>query len=253
MRLQDYLQSPAFFRSLFPHFVFDMAFNAGLLEQMSVNPWFASLPLSEQQTMLSESELVRLSPGECLFRRGDTPAAFCGLVNGRLKVSTLREDGKEAILVVLEPGNWFGQASILTGLPRAHNVTALEPAGVLTIKPAVFEILMQRYTFVRAIAVLESMHANLLYQMIEDATLHSTRARVARRLLRLAYGDATMALDSRADIPVSQDVLAMMLGITRQTLALELKVMAARGAVALRYGHIEIVSAKILRTFEEYD
>jgi CRP/FNR family transcriptional regulator, cyclic AMP receptor protein len=251
--MQDFLQLPDFFRSLSPRLVCNMATDAGLLEQMSVNPWFASLPLSERQTMLSESEVVRLSPGERLFRRGDAPTTFCGLVNGRLKASTLREDGKEAILVLLEPGNWFGQASLLNGLTRSHDITALEPAEVLTIKATVFEILMQRYTFVRAIAVLESIHTNLLYQMIEDATLHSTRARVARRLLRLAYGDLTMAVDSRADIAVSQDVLAMMLGITRQTLALELKEMAARGAVALRYGRIEIVSTKILKTFEAYE
>ena len=251
--MQDSLQLADFFRSLSSHFVFNMASDAGLLEQMSVNPWFASLPLSEQRTMISESELVRLSSGEHLFRRGDAPTALCGLVNGRLKASTLREDGKEAILVLLEPGNWFGQASLLNGLTRSHDNTALEPAEVLTIKATVFEILMQRYTFVRAIAVLESIHTNLLYQMIEDATLHSTRARVARRLLRLAYGDLTMAVDSRADIAVSQDVLAMMLGITRQTLALELKEMAARGAVALRYGRIEIVSTKILKTFEAYE
>ena len=57
-----------------------------------------------------------------------------------------------------------------------------------------------------------------LYGMVEDATLRSTRARVARRLLLLARGDATQARDTRPVVPVSQEALAMMLGITRQTL-----------------------------------
>ncbi len=68
----------------------------------------------------------------------------------------------------------------------------------------------------------------------------------------LAYGDVTMAAQIRREITVSQDTLAMMLGITRQTLALELKAMAAKGAVNLRYGRIEILSKEMLLAFQEY-
>jgi CRP-like cAMP-binding protein len=85
-----------------------------------------------------------------------------------------------------------------------------------------------------------------LYGMVEDATLRSTRARVARRLLLLARGDATQARDARPVVPVSQEALAMMLGITRQTLSKELKVLARGGAVVLGYGRIEIASEQVL-------
>lgn len=202
--------------------------------------------------MLAEVELASFSAGELLCRQGDEPGGFYGVLSGRLKLSTLREDGKEAILTVLDPGNWFGEGAMVSGLPRAHDITAIEPVQLLIITTGAFERLMQRNQFARAIAVLACMHMSLVYQMLEDATLHSIRARIARRLRRLACGDATMATDRRRDIPVSQDTLAMMLGVTRQTLALELKAMVARGAVALRYGHIEILSAEILKTFEEH-
>ena len=72
--------------------------------------------------------------------------------------------------------------------------------------------------------------------------LRSTRTRIARRLLVLARGDATMASDSRASVAVSQEALAMMLGITRQTLSKELKVLVSAGVLTLGYGRIEIVS-----------
>jgi CRP/FNR family transcriptional regulator, cyclic AMP receptor protein len=87
---------------------------------------------------------------------------------------------------------------------------------------------------------------------VEDATLHSTRARVARRLLLLASGDVSTWPESRQNVSVSQDTLAMMLGITRQTLSLELKVLAEKGAIALRYGRIEICSKDILSSFQDY-
>jgi CRP-like cAMP-binding protein len=93
---------------------------------------------------------------------------------------------------------------------------------------------------------------NWLYRMVEDATLQSTRARIARRLLLISSGDVTMSPRSRQDVSLSQDTLAMMLGITRQTLSLELKAMAEKGALTLRYGRIVIRSKDILSSFQDY-
>jgi CRP/FNR family transcriptional regulator, cyclic AMP receptor protein len=228
-----------------------MEFSASLVAKLSGNAWFVSLPPAEQQNLVVNSMLIRIDMGEPLFRRGDAPDGFYGVVDGRLKASNVRSDGKEAILAILEPGNWFAQMSAVTGWPYAHDVRALEPAQLLKLPLEAFNASMERAVFAKAIATLVCQHTGLLYQMIEDATLHSTRTRIVRRLMRLARGDATLAPENRSDIPVSQDTLAMMLGISRQTLALELKEMAAQGAVALRYGHVEIVSMDILRSFDD--
>jgi len=217
-----------------------------LLAAMSANPWFGSLPLRERRAMLGACELRRLHAGEMLFRQGDRvpPAAgaFYGLVAGAFKISSLREDGKEAILAVLEAGNWFGEISLLDQQPRTHDATALGAAEVLVLPRATFDALMERHAFARAICRMLAARTRALYGMVEDATLRSTRARVARRLLSLARGDATLAGDARPAVPVSQEALAMMLGITRQTLSKELKALAARGAISLGYRRIEIVS-----------
>ena len=78
--------------------------------------------------------------------------------------------------------------------------------------------------------------------------MRPTRARVARGLLLLARGDATLSPQARPVVPVSQEALAMMLGITRQTLSKELKALVQARAVALGYGRIEIASAAVLET-----
>lgn len=210
---------------------------------MLSNPWFGALPADLRAAMLVRCEHLHLNPGQMALRQAEAPHGFFGLVSGSLKVSTLREDGREAILAVLEPGNWFGEISLLDGRPRTHDVTALEASQLLVLSPPDFAALMNRSEFSRAISVLLAGRIRSLYGLVEDATLRSTRARVARRLLMLARGDVTMAADARADVPVSQEALAMMLGITRQTLSKELKALVAQGAVALRYRRIEIVSA----------
>jgi len=221
-----------------------------LLARMSANPWFGALPLRERRAMLGAAELLRLRPGEMLFRQGDKvppgKGAFYGLVTGSFKISSLREDGKEAILAVLEAGNWFGEISLIDLQPRTHDATAVGEAEVLALPRAAFDELMKRHIFSQAICRMLAARTRSLYGMVEDASLRSTRARVARRLLLLAHGDATQATDARVALPVSQEAMAMMLGITRQTLSKELKLLAAHGAITLGYGRIDIESPALL-------
>lgn len=226
--------------------------HADLLQQMNVNPWFAGLPLAERRAMLAACERVRLASGEMLFRQGDAVPAgqgcFYGLVSGAMKASSLRADGKEAILVVLEAGNWFGEISLIDGSPRTHDATAVADTELLALPAAAFGRMMRRPAFAAAVCRMLAARVRSLYGMVEDATLRSTRARVARRLLLLARGDATQAREPRPVVPVSQEALAMMLGVSRQTLSKELQAMAKAGAVVLGYGRIEIASVAKLES-----
>ncbi len=213
-----------------------------LLLTLSRNPWFGALPLAERRAMLAVAELHRVGAGEMLYRKGDTTGGFFGVVQGALKVSTLGEDGREGILSMMEAGNWFGESSLLDGLPRPHDVTAVVGCEVLLISAQAFDRLMQRLPFAQAMAGLLCIRVRGLYSLVEDGMLRSTRTRIARRLLALVRGDSAMEPNARAGVAVSQEALAMMLGITRQTLSKELKVLVRDGVVTLGYGRIEIAS-----------
>ena len=220
--------------------------DAELLQRLSSDPWFANLAPADRAALVDGSDALHFRAGEYVFRQGDAPSGFYGVAAGSLKVSSLREDGKEAILTVLDPGQWFGELSSIDGLPRTHDVTALQPATVRRVKPAAFDRLMRSHAFAHAIAVLQAAHARAVFAMLEDVALRSLRARVARRLLWMAHGIAGNGA-ARERIAITQDRLAMMLGITRQTLAQELRAIATEGAVAMGYGRIEIVSVEKLR------
>ncbi len=218
---------------------------------MAANPWFSALPARERKALLTQSGRIRLRPGEMLFRQGDAvgrgQGAFFGLAQGRLRISSLHTGGKEAILAILEPGNWFGEISLIDGQPRTHDVTAVGAAEVLVLPHAVFDTLMQRAPFARAISALLATRTRWLCGVLEDATLRTTRARVARRLLLLSHGDATQSACAKRVVPVSQEALAMMLGMARQTVSKELQTLADDGVLAMRYRHIEIVEPARLR------
>lgn len=234
--------------SLMPHILMT---DEDLMASMSANPWFGALPLADRLALLDRAELLRLRRGEMLFRQGDAPGGFYGLLSGSLKISSLCMDGHESILMLLEPGDWIGEISLLDHLPRTHGAMALAASEVLVVPPSVFAARMQQADFAQAIAGLLAARIRSLYGMVEDAALRSMRARVARRLLLLAHGDTPTTADARPVVPVSQEALAMMLGITRQTLSKELRVFVAQGAVVLRYGRIEIASAARLKALGE--
>ena len=212
------------------------------------NPWFASLPALERSRLLAAARPLRCARGEMLFRYGDavdmrseSQGGFYVLLHGVLKASTLNVEGREAIFVVLQPGNWFAELSVLDGTPRTHDVTAMEDSHLLNVPPTAFAGLMQRPTFARAITMLLAGRVRALYGLVQASTLHSTQGRIAYRLGRLAHGDATQAQASQRSVTVSQEALSMMLGITRQTLSRELHALADAGLLRLRYGRIDIL------------
>ena len=215
---------------------------AELLRKLALNPWFDSLPLADRKAMLSAAALVPVRTGDVLYHKGEIAGGFYGVVEGSFKVSSVGEDGREGILSIMEEGNWFGETTLLDGLPRPHDVTALHEGVVLVIVPSDFQALMQRAGFAQGIGALLCTRVRALYGLVEDAMLRSIRVRVARRLLALARGDTTMAPQARDSIAVSHEALAMMLGIARQTLSKELQYLVREGVLALGYGHIDILS-----------
>lgn len=218
--------------------------------RLATDSWFGLLDHAARQELLGGMVPIGLKAGEFLFRKGDRQRTFFALLDGTMKASTLREDGKEAVLAMLEGVTWFGEGGAIDGRPRIHDMAAVTSARLVGVCDAVFERLMQNASFAGAVARLQAHHNRAAYEMLEDATLHSTRARVARRLLRLARGDTTFTPAERSVIHVTHETLAMMLGISRQTLALELRCLTDRGAIAPSYGRIGVVSLAALESIE---
>jgi CRP-like cAMP-binding protein len=209
--------------------------------------WFESLEPAAQELLLTQGRFFRIRRGGFVMRKGDPANGFFGVVSGALAASSALDDGRQIIFGLLEPGDWCGEASSLDGFPRTHDVYAVRNAEVLHVAPELFEQLMLNARFARAIAVLQTARTRAMFSFFEDAALRSTRTRVARRLLRLARGDAPAVPRFRRAIPITQETLAMMLGITRQTLSLELKALAAAGALSLSYGRIIVESEQTLK------
>jgi CRP-like cAMP-binding protein len=214
------------------------------------NPWFSSLAPADAEALLAVATRHRLGRGEMLFQQGqaaDQPhGAFFAVESGSLRYSSLHVEGSEGILAVIEPGNWIGEVALLEDLPRAQTAIAQEETQVRAVSAAAFHTLMERPSFAKAVARLLAGRLRLAMSFIGESALPSTRERVARRLLVLAHGDTSLSTTANNTISASQDMLAMMLGISRPTMNKELRALEQAGAIALHYGRIEIKDSALL-------
>ncbi|WP_043288744.1 Crp/Fnr family transcriptional regulator [Paraburkholderia oxyphila] len=214
------------------------------------NPWFGSLPREVADALLACARPLRLAQGEVLFRQGDpfkeSRDGFFGVAKGAIKFFVIHPDGNEAILTIIEPGNWFGEVMLLARHPRTTTTVALEDTELVVVSAEDFEAMMQNAAFAQAVAVMEARRLLGVFGLLADIALRSTRTRVARRLLMLARGDLTQSRSDHPVIGTSQDNIAMMLGVSRTTLNKELQGLAKMGAIELRYGKIEVKDMGLL-------
>src|SRR5690606_11343232 len=109
--------------------------------------------------------------------------------------------------------------NLIDGSARMHDTTALSALDLLVVSAEAFTQLLRKEGFAIAVAALLASRVRSAYGMMEDITLRSLRARVARKLLALAHGDLLTQLPTpRTTVTLPQETLAMMLGVTRQTL-----------------------------------
>lgn len=218
------------------------------------NRWFASLSDAQQHALLDASKRITLRDGQLFAANGHMPRkrrdGFGVLVNGLLKVSSASPDGREAILGFVRPGQWFGELALLDGGSRERDFFSAGASEILVIEPEAMHGLLQDARLAHQLTRLLASRTRTLLMLVESFTLRSTLARTARRLVMLAYddehegahGNSHGSYKHRISLDISQDALASMLGMTRQSVASQLKQLADRGAIIQAYGRVNISS-----------
>jgi|GEM_PF-102402 len=214
--------------------------------------WFSTLEEKDADRLLQGARERTLQKGQALYWRGESlpesGACFYGLVEGSLKASAHAIDGRETILRLLVPGNWFGELSILDGLPRDYSMTAETSVTLLEVSQRSFMALMQEPSFAHAITRLLGQRLRMFYGAFEHATSSPPLVKVAHRLLLIAHhGRPWQSPAPMSTLKVSQESLSLMLGLSRPTLIRALKTLESMGAIAQRYGEIVILDMQTLR------
>jgi CRP-like cAMP-binding protein len=159
--------------------------------------------------------VVTYHPSQVIFAQGDPCTSVLYVQSGSVKLSVLSTAGKEAVVAMFGPGDFFGEGC-LTGQPvRIATATAVAESAVLVVqKHAMVRLLHSQHAFSdRFIAHMLARNIRIEEDLV-DHLFNSSEKRLARTLLLLArYGKPTAS--ARVLPNLSQEVLAEMVGTTR--------------------------------------
>src|ERR1017187_9262237 len=154
-------------------------------------------------------------PKHCIYMQGDPADSVFFLQLGKVKLSVMSNQGKEAIVAVLDAADFFGEGC-LAGQPlRMATATAMTDCTLVRIeKPAMVRMLHEQHD-VSELFVTHLLSRNIRYEEdLVDQLFNSSELRLARILLLLSH----FGKESRAEtvLPrINQESLAKMVGTTR--------------------------------------
>ena len=153
--------------------------------------------------------------GEVVFTQGDACEHVWYIQSGGIKLSVLSKTGKEAVVAMLGPGDFFGEGCLAGQELRMGSATAITPSAILRIdKGHMAQLLHKQHSMSdRFISHILTRHIRIEEDLI-DQLFNSSEKRLARALLLLArYGK--QAKPTRVVPQLSKETLAEMIGTTR--------------------------------------
>lgn len=206
------------------------------------NRLFGILEPAEMDAVLGFARQTRVEPQARVFTKGDPGDCLYAILRGRLAVQTESEDAKVMLLNILNAGDVFGEIAMLDGGERTATVVAQETSDLLRVDRRDFlPFLESRPTLcIRLMGVL-CERVRWTSAIIEDTVFLKVTQRLAKRIMMLAqhYGRRTEK-GIRISTYLSQEDLANMLGVSRESVNKTLKSFQASGAISYRNGYLVV-------------
>jgi len=204
-------------------------------------PLFTDLPPGVLSRIADRSVWREYRRRQAIHFPGDPADAVFVVRQGRVKISRLSEDGKEATLNLVGPHEPFGEGCLLDAPTRETLAEVLEPAQTLRIsREELLPVLQAHPRFALAVAHLMSGRRRTAESRLEEMVFKTVRSRLAALLARLArnHGRATSG-GILLDLSLAHQDLAGQIGSTRETTTLTLNEFKRGGL--LRIDHCRIL------------
>jgi CRP-like cAMP-binding protein len=204
-----------------------------------------------QQAMHQFNAVMRTTKrrrGDWIFALGDPADSIYFLQKGRMKITALSEDGQEVLHHIVGPGEFFGDTSMILGLPRTTSAQALEASLIHEIYRKDFETLLSIYPEL-AFQLLKSVGLRLkkAEAQLVNVICNDVSRRVREALLDLTAKESHAAPNQPVKVNITQQDLANSIGASRQKTWEALKELQDAGVLRLMYRSILVIAPHKLR------
>jgi CRP-like cAMP-binding protein len=153
--------------------------------------------------------------GHKIFSLGEPAEAIFYIQIGRVKITVTSKRGREAVVAILGPSDFFGEGCISGQPVRMATATAIAPSSILRIEKSEMLRVLQAEHALSGLFISHLLTRNIrIEEDLVDQLFNSTEKRLARALLLLPHSGGEGKLESVVP-EISQQILAAMIGTTR--------------------------------------
>jgi CRP/FNR family cyclic AMP-dependent transcriptional regulator len=183
--------------------------------------------------------IVPFEKGQNIFAQGDRADTVFYIQKGRIKLTVLSHHGKEAVVGILGPGQFFGEGCMNGHKVRISTTTAMENCVVTAItKTAMIAMLHDEPEFSEMFMAYLLTRNSRIEEDLIDQLFNSSERRLARLLLLLAHFGKEGG-PQPINPAISQETLAEMIGTTRSRVSFFMNKFRKLGLIDYN-GHIEV-------------
>jgi CRP-like cAMP-binding protein len=186
--------------------------------------------------------IAKFRKNQVIFSQGDPADAVFYVQKGKVKITVVSDRGKEAVVCLLGPDEFFGESCIAGQRVRSSTVTTMMEAVIVRIDKAAMLLLLHQHPSLSQMFVDHILKRSMrIEEDLVDQLFNSSERRLARLLLLLAnYGQEGGPVPILAKI--SQETLAEMIGTTRSRVSHFMNKFRKLGLISYN-GHIEVHQA----------
>jgi CRP/FNR family transcriptional regulator, cyclic AMP receptor protein len=194
--------------------------------------------------------ILELHKNQKIFEQGDVAETVFYIQKGKVKLTVLSEQGKEAVVAILEPGHFFGEGCMNGHKLRISTTTAMEDCVITSItKAAMISALHDEPKFSEIFMTHLLTRNSRIEEDLIDQLFNSSERRLARLLLLLAnFGKEDEP--QRISPNISQETLAEMVGTTRSRVSHFMNKFRKLGLISYN-GHIEVNNSLLSAVLHE--
>ena len=213
---------------------------------LRLHPFFSTLAAPDMRKLLAQTVRRRVPAGRVLFRKEEGGDGLYGVLSGRIAFTIDSVDGKELILNIASPGEFFGEIALLDGLGRTAGAVARDDCELLFIGRGEFmDFVRQRPETMLHIIALLCARLRRSTGYIEDSAFLGLATRLAKQLVVLIHNG--QGRPGEATIRISQAELANMLGVSRERVSRQLTVWSEAGILVQGRGMIIVRDEQALK------
>ncbi len=211
-------------------------------------PLFATLSEEEFKTLEHVFQVKTYRKNQVIFLEEETGNYMYIVLAGKVKVTKATSGGKETILAIHQPGDFFGEMALLDGKTSPATVSAIEDCRIATIYHSDFQrLMMSNEKVVRQIIQVLCSRLRQVWAQVQDLSYSTADDRIRAGILQLSRKHGVP--DARGiiiDLKITHQELAELVGTSRETVTRTLARLQKKGVLQLDQRRIILLKPKAL-------